>query len=103
MRGSRRDPKARPSLRRARWGLASRLLAGGVGGYALAQVLPVALVAVAGAALPRADAVLVAMQLSFTVYALAFMGAFAARSACRAWVGIGLAMLGSTAVAWMAL
>lgn len=84
-----------------RWGVASRLLAGGVGGYALAQVLPVALVAPAG--LPRTDAVLVAMQLGFVVYALAFMAAFGARSARRAWAGMGLALLGSAAVAWWAL
>jgi len=89
--------------RLAGWGVASRLLAGGVGGYALAQVLPVSWVAVVAPALHRADAVLVAMQLSFVVYALAFMGAFAARSARRAWAGVLMATLCSAAIAWMAL
>ncbi|MCS4294598.1 hypothetical protein M2375_002831 [Comamonas sp. BIGb0152] len=83
--------------------VASRLLAGSLGGYALAQLLPVALVASLAPALPRADAVLVAMQLSFAVYALALMTAFAARSARRAWAGMLLASLGSTVIAWVAL
>lgn len=82
---------------------ASRLLAGSLGGYALAQLLPVALVASLAPALPRADAVLVAMQLSFVVYACALMAAFAARSAGRAWAGMLLASLGSAVVAWVAL
>ena len=83
--------------------VASRLLAGSLGGYALAQLLPMALVASLAPALPRADAVLVAMQLSFAVYALALMAAFAARSARRAWAGMLLASLGSTVIAWVAL
>jgi len=99
--GSRPERGAHAPSRAARWAVASRLLAGGVGGYALAQVLPVAVLAPAG--LPRADAVLVAMQLSFAVYALAFMGAFAARSAKRAWAGMGLTLLGSAVVVWWAL
>ena len=76
-------------------------MAGVVGGYLLAQVLPVALVA--PWALPRADAVLVAMQLSFVVYAVAAMGAFAARSALRAWVVVGTATVLGGACAWIAL
>lgn len=83
--------------------VASRLLASSLGGYALAQLLPVALVASLAPALPRADAVLVAMQLSFVVYALALMAAFAARNARRAWAGMLLASLGSAVVAWVAL
>ncbi|HVR53515.1 MAG TPA: iron transporter [Pseudorhodoferax sp.] len=73
-------------------------MAGLLGGYALANALSVALVA--PWSLPRADAVLVAMQLSFAVYALAVMGAFAARSARRAWVLLGAATLASAAVSW---
>lgn len=83
------------------WGTASRLLAGGLGGYALAQLLPVALVAPWG--LARSDAVLVAMQLSFAVHAACFMGAFAARSPARAWAAMALAGLAAAAVAGMAL
>lgn len=76
-------------------------MAGLVGGYLLAQVLPVALVA--PWALPRADAVLVAMQLSFGAYAFAVMGAFAARTARRAWVVVGAATVLSGACAWISL
>lgn len=94
---------AQPRKRAAGWAVASRLLAGGLGGYALAQLLPVALVASLAPALPRADAVLVAMQLSFVVYAAALMAAFAARSPGRAWAGMLLASLASAAIAWMAL
>ena len=83
--------------------MVSRLLAGSLGGYALAQLLPVALVASLAPALPRADAVLVAMQLSFVVYAAALMAAFASRSAGRAWAGMLLASLGSALIAWVAL
>jgi hypothetical protein len=76
-------------------------MAGLVGGYLLAQVLSVALVA--PWALPRADALLVAMQLSFGVYAVAAMGAFAARTARRAWVVMGTVTMLSGACAWVAL
>jgi hypothetical protein len=76
-------------------------MAGLVGSYLLAQVLPVALVA--PWALPRADAVLVAMQLSFVIYAVAAMGAFAARTARRAWVVMGTVTMLSGACAWVAL
>ena len=94
---------AQPRRPAAGWAVVSRLLAGSLGGYALAQLLPVALVASLAPALPRADAVLVAMQLCFVVYAAALMAAFAARSAGRAWAGMLLAGLGSALVAWVAL
>lgn len=98
-----RAPDPGPGARRPPWpwGTASRLLAGGVGGYALAQCLPVALVAPWG--LARTDAVLLAMQLSFVVYAASFMAAFAARSPARAWAGVALAALAAAGVAWMTL
>jgi hypothetical protein len=53
--------------------------------------------------LPRADAVLVAMQLSFVVYAVAAMGAFAARTSRRAWEVVGTATVLSGACAWISL
>lgn len=81
--------------------ISARLLVGVLGGYALAQLLPVALVAPWG--LARADAVLVALQMSFAVYAAALMAAFAARSARRAWAGMAAALLASAALAWVAL
>lgn len=86
---------------RLAWDTVLRCLAGGLGGYALAQVLPVALVAPWG--LARADAVLVAMLLGLVVCALAFMAAFAARTGRRACVLMVLWVSVSAAVAWIAL
>lgn len=87
-----------PGRQRRSWDVVARSLAGGVGGYALAQVLPVALVA--PWPLARADAALIALQLSFAVYAGAVLWAFAARSAGQAWAGIALLGLTAAAVAW---
>lgn len=85
----------------ARWRLASRCLAAALGGYALANTLPVALVA--PGSLARVDAALVALQLSFVVYAGAVVWAFAARSAALAWAGLALAALLSSGLAWALL
>lgn len=91
-------------MRAARWRLASRCMAAALGGYALASTLPVALVAlVAPATLARADAALVALQLSFVVYTIAVVWAFAARSAALAWAGLVLAALLSQGLAWTLL
>lgn len=91
-------------MRAARWRLASRCMAAALGGYALASTLPVALVAlVAPATLARADAALVALQLSFVVYTGAVVWAFAARSAALAWAGLMLAALLSQGLAWTLL
>ncbi len=51
----------------------------------------------------RSDAVLVAMPLSFVVYTGAVMWAFAARSACAAWLGLGPPALLAGLVAWALL
>lgn len=85
----------------AHWSLLSRVAAAVVGGYALATTVPVALVAFCS--VPRVDAVLMAMQLSFLVYAAAVMWAFAARSACHAWAGLGVPVLLAGAVAGVLL
>lgn len=85
----------------ARWRLASRCLAAALGGYALANTLPVALVA--PSSLARVDAALVALQLSFVVYTGAVVWAFAARSAALAWAGLALAALLSGGLAWALL
>lgn len=80
--------------------MASRAVAALLGGYALANTLSIALVA----ALPlaRADAVLVALQGSFLVYAAATLWAFAARSVRRVWLGLGVAtLLSGLAAAWL--
>lgn len=85
----------------ARWRLASRCLAAALGGYALANTLPVALVA--PSSLARVDAALVALQLSFVVYTGAVVWAFAARSAALAWAGLALAALLSSGLSWTLL
>lgn len=75
-----------------RWSIASRVLAAALGGYALAALLSSALALL----LPRisnasrADAVLIASLLSFAVYTVAALWVFHARSASRAWAGLGL-------------
>lgn len=79
-----------------------------IGGYAVANTLSVAVVAVVVAASGResadhSDAVLSAMHLSFILYVAAVMWAFAARSALMAWaVPVGIALL-AVGVAWIAL
>lgn len=81
-------------------------MAAAVGGYALATSLSTAIVALVASgfgAMARVDAVLVAMQLSFVVYAGAVMWAFAARSARGAWLGLALPSLLSALVAWALL
>lgn len=80
-----------------RWSIASRVLAAALGGYALAALLSSALALL----LPRvsnasrADAVLIASLLSFAVYTVAALWVFHARSASRAWAGLGLWALAS--------
>lgn len=99
MRQTAQQPGKNPT--RQPWCVLSRTLAGGIGGYALAQVLPVALVAPWG--LPRADAVLAAMLLGILVYAIAFMAAFTAVSAGRAWRNLAWWVLVSGGAAWWLL
>ena len=81
----------------------SRCVAAVLGGYALANTLPVAIVAASNGAIPRADAVLVAMQLSFVVYTCAVMWAFGARSVRAAWAGLAWPALLAGLVAWALL
>jgi len=72
---------------RPRWpGVASRMGAAVFGGYALANLLAMALAALLGA--PPADAVLVGMLWTYAFYTGAVLWAFAARSAWHAWAGL---------------
>jgi hypothetical protein len=72
-----------------RLGVAARAVAAIIGGYALsaaataflALLLPILSVS-------RADAVMAATLLSFTIYVCAVLWVFAARSAARAWLGL---------------
>ncbi|CAD5106409.1 DUF3649 domain-containing protein [Zestomonas carbonaria] len=72
------------------WSVLSRTLAALLGGYlftyaftaALARLLP----------LDKVDAMVVATLLSFVLYTLVILWAFACRSAWRVWAGLALAL-----------
>lgn len=70
--------------------LLSRIVAAIFGGYALAALSSVAVLALP---VDRTQAVIGGIQLSFAVYAGAVIWVFAVRSARRAWVGLLLAAL----------
>ena len=74
----------------------SRVIAAAGGGYLLTTVASIAIAAV----LPvgRADAVMTAMLLTFAIYVAAIVWAFAARSAIRAWLGLGIPIALSAAL-----
>ena len=84
-----------------KWLILLRAIAALFGGYALAHTLPIALFA----ALPmvRAEASLFAIQLSFVVYAVAVLWAFAARRAWQAWMGLLVPALLSGVLGWVVL
>lgn len=88
-------------VRAGRWSVASRTLAAALGGYALANSLPVALLAMLP--MSAADAALSAIQLSFLIYLGAILWAFAARSAWHAWLGLLLPAAASLLLGWWAL
>lgn len=87
--------RGKPVPWRTRCSVLSRVLAATVGGYAVTALSMSAL----AAALPRispasqADGVLTATLLSFAVYTSLAVWAFSARSAPRAWLGLGLIAL----------
>lgn len=91
------------SAARYRWMVANRALAAAVGGYALASlctaVLAVGLPRVSDTS--RASALLTATLFSFVVYAAAVVWAFSARSALRAWAGIGVPSAVLAAALWV--
>ena len=77
--------------------IASRVLAAGAGGYALATTAAIALAA--ALPLPHADAVMTGILLTFALYVAAIMWSFAAATAMRAWLGIGVAI----ALSWLVI
>ncbi|MGB8971194.1 MAG: DUF3649 domain-containing protein [Pseudomonas capeferrum] len=74
-----------------RLAVASRCLAALLGGYLLASMASVSIALLAP--LPRVDATLIGLLLSFVFYLLAFVWCFACRSAWRAWLGVLLPSL----------
>jgi hypothetical protein len=69
-----------------RLAVGSRCLAAALGGYLLASMASVSIALLAP--LPRVDATLTGLLLSFVFYVLAFIWCFACRSAWRAWWGV---------------
>jgi len=76
---------------RYRLAVTSRSLAALLGGYLLASMASVCITLLAP--MPKVDAVLSGMMLSFVFYVLAFIWCFACRSAWRAWFGVVLPSL----------
>ncbi|CAG8866970.1 hypothetical protein PS627_02253 [Pseudomonas fluorescens] len=74
-----------------RLAVTSRSLAALLGGYLLASMASICIAFLAP--LPKVDAVLTGMMLSFVFYLLAFIWCFACRSAWRAWLGVLLPSL----------
>ena len=85
-----------------RWSVASRVLAAGLGGYAVAALgaSTLTLVLVRAALMARADAVLWASLASFAFYTVAALWVFAARSAARAWAGLAVVCAPCAALLW---
>lgn len=80
-------------------GLISRILAAVMGGYAVAALSAVAILALP---VDTVQAVLAGNQLSFAVYCTAVIWVFAVRDAWRAWGGLLLAcLLLAPAVLWV--
>jgi hypothetical protein len=69
-----------------RWAVASRSIAALFGGYLLAALTSVCVTQ--WAPMPRVDAVLSGMMLSFLTWLAATIWCFACRTAWRAWLGI---------------
>ncbi|WP_046115390.1 DUF3649 domain-containing protein [Aquincola tertiaricarbonis] len=77
--------------------MASRIVAALAGGYALAALASVAVLALP-VSVPQA--VIAGMLVSFAVYAGAVVWVFAVRSATRAWAGLTAAALPLLPLAW---
>ncbi len=82
-----------------RLGVAMRAIAAVLGGYVVAALASV--VCATLLPMPRAEAVLTGMLLSFVVYAGAVVWVFAARTALRAWIGLLVPLAALAAAAWL--
>lgn len=94
----------KPSLVHYRLTVLSRMLAAFVGGYGLSAAFAAAfgLAAVRWLGMAKADAVSMSTMLSFIVFTVAVLWAFACASTRKAWVGIVLpaAVLGGLTLAF---
>ncbi|MGQ9366415.1 DUF3649 domain-containing protein [Azospirillum sp. ST 5-10] len=77
--------------------LVSRIAAALFGGYALASLASVAVLALP---MSKPQAVITGMLASFAIYAAAVIWVFAVRSALRAWAGLLVAAAPLLAAAW---
>lgn len=77
--------------------LVSRIVAALLGGYALAALFSVAVLALP---MSRPQAVLTGMLASFAIYAGAVIWVFAVRSALKAWVGLIIVAAALAPLAW---
>ena len=82
-----------------RWSVASRVAAAALGGYALTSAATVLLSLLWPA--PRAQGVLWATMISFTVYTVAVIWVFHTRSAARAWTGMVVGTLLLSGISWL--
>lgn len=98
------SPASRPSRARRpvgwrhRLAVASRVLAAAGGGYALAAFFTTTVALLVRT--PREEAAMLAAVPSFLVLAGAVIWAFIARTALRAWLGIGLPALVLAGLTW---
>jgi len=77
--------------------LISRIVAALFGGYALAALASVAVLALP---MSKPQAVLTGMLASFAIYAAAVIWVFAVRSALKAWVGLVIVAVPLSLAAW---
>ena len=73
---------------RYRWQIALRLMLGIIGGYALANISAILLSYLLP--MPKSDAVMTGILLSFAIYTGAIMWVFAVQSAHKAWLGLAV-------------
>lgn len=79
--------------------LVSRIVAALFGGYALATLAGIAVLALP---MSKPQAVITGMLLSFAIYAGAVIWVFAVRSALKAWAGLVVVAAALAPLAWIA-
>lgn len=86
---------------RYRWMVASRVFIAAIGGYALTSVATIFLAMIWP--LPKAQAVMAASMLSFTLYAVVVIWVFSVASAKRAWIGVIVPLIILSLIDWLLL
>lgn len=93
--------QAGQSRRQYQWMVLSRIVAAFGGGYVFSVAATVALTYLLP--LPRRESLMAATILSYVLYLVAILWAFATRSATRAWVGMTMGSGVLAVVAWVAM